>query len=162
MKISLIGGHLKYRQLCCATLLLNYKQMWWWKRWKRILTLDFWGELLCGSPSKEGPYTPRRLFTRPYWFGSTPVRPAMLANAIDKPSVLSRSVEARSSFSKTNQGRREGRGEKRGEGGDINGQWWRAGRRAKMQAQQRNSDPCPWFGNTKLEKRQKAWEREKL
>lgn len=31
----------------------------------------------------------------------------MLANAIDEPSVLSRSVEACSSFSKTNQGRRE-------------------------------------------------------
>lgn len=41
----------------------------------------------------------------------------MLANAIDKPSVLSRSVEACSSFSKTNQGRREERGEKRGGGG---------------------------------------------
>lgn len=113
-------GHLKYRQLCCTTLLLNYKQiqnqMWRRKRWKKILTFDFWGEL-CGSPSKEGPYTPRRLFTRPYWFGSTPVRPAMLANAIDKPSVLSRSVEACSSFSKTNQGRREERGGKEGRGG---------------------------------------------
>lgn len=31
----------------------------------------------------------------------------MLANAIDEPSVLSRSVEACSSFSKTNQGKRE-------------------------------------------------------
>lgn len=31
----------------------------------------------------------------------------MLANAIDEPSVLSRSVEACSSFSKTNQERRE-------------------------------------------------------
>lgn len=31
----------------------------------------------------------------------------MLANAIDEPSVLSRSVEACSSFSKTNHGRRE-------------------------------------------------------
>lgn len=39
----------------------------------------------------------------------------MLANAIDKPSVLSRSVEACSSFSKTNQGRREEKGKKRGE-----------------------------------------------
>lgn len=45
----------------------------------------------------------------------------MLANAIDKPSVLSRSVEARSSFSKTNQGRRE-EGGGGGGGGDINGQ----------------------------------------
>lgn len=40
----------------------------------------------------------------------------MLANAIDKPSVLSRSVEARSSFSKTNQGRREGKRGKEGRG----------------------------------------------
>ncbi|KAK5899073.1 hypothetical protein CesoFtcFv8_008589 [Champsocephalus esox] len=40
----------------------------------------------------------------------------MLANAIDEPSVLSRSVEACSPFSKTNQGRREEEEErKRGE-----------------------------------------------
>lgn len=32
---------------------------------KAILTPNF-GELLCGSPGKEGLYTPRRLFTRPY------------------------------------------------------------------------------------------------
>lgn len=44
----------------------------------------------------------------------------MLANAIDKPSVLSRSVEARSSFSKTNQGRREGKGG----GGRRGGHQW--------------------------------------
>lgn len=40
----------------------------------------------------------------------------MLANAIDKPSVLSRSVEACSSFSKTNRGRIEEK-EKRKRGG---------------------------------------------
>lgn len=37
----------------------------------------------------------------------------MLANAIDEPSVLSRSVEACCSFSKTNQGRSEEEGKKR-------------------------------------------------
>lgn len=40
----------------------------------------------------------------------------MLANAIDEPSVLSRSVEACSSFSKTNQGRREDQEQRKREG----------------------------------------------
>lgn len=155
--------HMKYRNLCCPSG-LNYKQIqhqvWRWKWWEQFWPLVS-EESSLWEPRQGGPYTPWRLLTGPYWFGSTPVRPAMLANAIDKPSVLSRSVEARTSFSKTNQGRREGKRENEGRG-DINGQWWRAGRRAKMQAQQRNSDPCPWFGNTKLEKRQKAWGREKL
>lgn len=46
----------------------------------------------------------------------------MLANAIDEPSVLSRSVEACSSFSEANQGRKRGRGEKK-ERGKKKHQW---------------------------------------
>lgn len=60
----------------------------------------------------------------------------MLANAIDEPSVLSRSVEACSSFSKTNQGRREEE-EKRERGKtsmDSDGEWG-GGRRCKHSRQ---------------------------
>lgn len=56
----------------------------------------------------------------------------MLANAIDEPSVLSRSVEACCSFSKTNQGRSEEDGKKeRGKTSmDSDGEWG-GGRRCK-------------------------------
>lgn len=79
----------------------------------------------------------------------------MLANAIDEPSVLSRSVEACSSFSKTNQGRREEE-EKRKRGRKHQWTVMESREEGKMQAQQTDSDHCPWFGNTKLKKKTKG------
>lgn len=61
----------------------------------------------------------------------------MLANAIDEPSVLSRSVEACSSFSKTNQGSREEEEKRKREGKtsmDSDGEW-DGGRRCKHSRQ---------------------------
>lgn len=61
----------------------------------------------------------------------------MLANAIDKPSVLSRSAGACGSFSKTNQGRREEEGKKKESGKtsmDSDGEWG-GGRRCKHSRQ---------------------------
>lgn len=97
----------------------------------------------------------------------------MLANAIDEPSVLSRSVEACSSPSKAKKKARktkERRGVKEeweGAVGWVNGTSMDSdgerggGRRCKRSTQ--HSHPCPWFGNTKLEKKTKRdEEREKL